>query len=300
MKPIKSKSLLPMILLSIGIGIIGILIPIAYVFLPMLFLTEAMDRGLVKIMGTFLGLCLVLEALVPRMGMVLFTLFGPLILILHYCLVTKKDLLTSLALSSGLFLLSILVVLQSTGVLGFIQKDNFPQEIIQMQREAGIWQDSMTSYIPAFESMVRGMVQYLPAILVVLSLIVTYVTLTFTGRKLLLRGKLVVQPPSFFYFRLPQGIFAILGTFLVLGLVFQADLDKFAPLLLNNGLVLVGFLFFIQGLALVDFSLVKLRMVRFFKAILLTMIVLTPLLQIPLAFLGLLDSLLNLRRIHLK
>ncbi|EGS30542.1 putative membrane protein [Peptoniphilus sp. oral taxon 375 str. F0436] len=300
MKPIKSKSLLPMILQSIGIGIIGILFPIAYVFLPMLFLTEAIDKGLVKIMGTFVGLCLLLEALVPRMGMVLFTLFGPLILILHYCLVTKKDLVTSLTLSSGLFVVSILVVLETTGVLAFIQKDDFPQKFIEMQKKAGIWQDSMTQYIPTFESMMRQMVQYLPAILIILSLIVTYVTLTFTGRKLLLRGKLVVQPPSFFYFRLPQGVFAVLGTVILVGLVFQTQMDEFAPLLANNGLVLTAFLFFIQGLAVVDFFFLKLRMFRLLKAILLTMIIFTPLMQVPVACLGLLDSLLNLRRIHLK
>ena len=270
-----------MILQSIGIGIIGILFPIAYVFLPMLFLTEAIDKGLVKIMGTFVGLCLLLDALVPRMGMVLFTLFGPLILILHYCLVTKKD-------------------LETTGVLAFIQKDDFPQKFIEMQKKAGIWQDYMTQYIPTFESMMRQMVQYLPAILIILSLIVTYVTLTFTGRKLLLRGKLVVQPPSFFYFRLPQGVIAVLGTVILVGLVFQTQMDEFAPLLANNGLVLAAFLFFIQGLAVVDFFFLKLRMFRLLKAILLTMIIFTPLMQVPVACLGLLDSLLNLRRIHLK
>lgn len=300
MKPIKSTSLLPMILQSIGIGIIGILFPVAYIFLPMIFLTEAIDKGLVKIMGTFLGLCLFLELLIPKLGMTIFTLFGPLILILHYCLVTKKDFERTFSLASGIFVISIMLTLQSTGVLDFIRQEDFPQKLIAMQKEAGIWQEGMEAYLPTFENVMRKGVQYLPGLVVIISLLVTYLTMTFTGRKLLLRGKLVVQPSSFFYFRLPKGLLFVMALFSLGAAAFSKELSQSAPLLVNNGILVAGFLFFVQGLAVMDFLFIKLKILRIFKTILLVMIVFTPIVQIPIAFLGLCDSIFNLRRIHIK
>ena len=298
MKEKQHASLLPVILQSIGIGFIGLLFPIAYLFLPMLFLTEAVDKGLTKTIGIFALLCGLMGFLSPKLGLSIFSLFLPLILIMHYCLVSKKDLLKTLLLSTVVFMLSILVVAYTSGSLELVNDPNLVDKIIKNQEDLGLWQENMNTFRPQIREAIGRFLLVLPAVCLIISLATSYVTLTLTGRRLLARGKLVVQPPAFYYFRLPKGLFYALAGIMLAFLLFSGEIQDFAPGIVENLTLLAGFLFFVQGLSVLDFFSLRLGLPNFFKLFLTVVFILSPVFQVPLAFLGLVDAGVDLRRIQ--
>lgn len=297
-----SKSVLMLILKSMAIAMLGIFFPILYIFFPMLFLTEALEQGILKILLAFVGVCLLVGVLSPMIGFIIFTLFGPLILILHYCITTKKSILSTLAASTAVLFSAFMILTVTTGFADAVKDPALPGKIIESQREVlenmGNATGMADSLEASFPSVFRKTLQILPAITVLLSLTISYVTFSYTGRNMLKKGKLIGQPPSFVFFSLPSGLFPVfLGLFLfsLLGGELWASIRE---VLMTNLTVLFGFLFFIQGLAVISFYASKFRIVGIIKWIGLLFIIMTPGIQLPVAFFGLLDYGFNFRRIQ--
>ena len=137
----------------------------------------------------------------------------------------------------------------------------------------------------------------LPSILVITSLIISflnYLVSTVISRKM---GYGVLSLPRLSKFKLPDNI--IMGTaimFLSAIVMGWLDIPYHNALLLNISL-LVGFIFFLQGLAVIDFLLIKAKMRIGFRIIILLMnIVIVPMGGI-LFFIGTFDSVFDIRKI---
>lgn len=297
-----NKSVLVLLAKSMVLGTLGMFFPLLYVFFPMLFLTEALEQGLLKILMAFVGVCLLLGAFSPAMGFGLFTLFGPLILILHYAITSKKSILSTLAVSTTVMVIGFGVVLQSSGLLELFQSPEKLQSFLTLQKEVLTEMGTSQEMIGALQSNLNAaltqVLRIMPAMLVLAALIISYVTYSFTGRNLLKKGKLIAQPPSFIYFSLPSGLVAVfVGLFFtsVLGGEAFADVIDVAAL---NLTVFFQFLFLVQGLALLNFVLTKYRIPGFAKWMGVFILLFTPGLQGPVAVLGLLDYGFNFRKIQ--
>ena len=285
-----------------AIGTLGIFFPILYIFFPMLFLTEALEQGMFKILLAYVGVCLVIGAISPILGFGIFTLFGPLILILHYCITSKQGILETVAASTGVLFAGVLVLLHTTGLVNLLRNPGFPAQFVEMQKvvfkDLGASQEVLTNFETNFSVIFQRMIELLPSLLVVVSLLISYVTFRFTGKNLLKKGKLIGQPPSFLFFSLPSGLLPISFGLLLLNMIPAPGYEGVRELMLNNATILFGFLFFIQGLSLFSFFGTKYKMHPMMKWVGLVLIMMTPGIQAPVAIMGMVDYVFNFRKIQ--
>lgn len=285
-----------------ALGTLGIFFPVLYIFFPMLFLTEALEQGMFKILLAFIGVCLLIGVISPVLGFGIFTLFGPLILMLHYCITTKRGVLETLSASTAVLFTAFLVLMHTTGILELMKDPNLPAQILETQKEVlknlGVAKETLSTFDRGFPLMFQRMLEILPSILVILSLVISYVTFSFTGRNLLRKGKLIGQPPSFIFFSLPSGLLPISVGLIVMGFIGGEALEGTWEIMMTNVTVLFGFLFFIQGLSVLSFFASKFKVLSILKWIALFFIILTPGIQVPIVMMGLMEYVFNFRRIQ--
>lgn len=138
----------------------------------------------------------------------------------------------------------------------------------------------------------------MPTILLLLSLIISYANYYIS---VVLIGKLgvVVKMPRFSNFKLPSNI--MYGTFAMLTGVYLLKflkVDSYEAILINV-VALISFMFVIQGLSVIDYLLIKAKMIIGVRILLLMIITvfIAPLVTI-ITILGLIDTLFDIRKLR--
>ena len=297
----RQLGLLPLVLKASLVVMLGFFFPIVYVLLPVFFLTEAVAQGLGKVLLCFLALCGVLALLSPLLGLGVLTLFGPLLLILHYGFVSRASWDRNVLFGTVVVFLSMMVLLISRGAISHLQDPEFPAQIAKLQEQAliqvGMQGESLQSYVEALPRLLSEMIGLLPALLLIASLVLSYATCALAVRSLRSRGIHVGFPGSLSSLRLPEGLFLVL--FLVLGItmLFPRAVAPVESLLMENGQLLVGFLFFVGGLGFTSYLLERWKMPSFVRNVFLVAMVVLPFFRGFLLTVGLIDYALNIRRL---
>lgn len=274
--------------------------PIVLMFFPALFLKETGKQGIVRVSLIFLGVAALMGAYFgPSYGFGILTLFGPLILVLDYCIRTERQVGITILVATLVFLFSVGFNFYMTDLMATLESGNLLKEVLAIQEKSLQRTDLSSLEVDRIISQLReGIIiiqTLLPALILLTSLATVYISFSMTGKYRLMRGEKIIAPPPFLFLRLPKNLVAttFLGSILLLSLSSFIGIDA-QTLGYNIAFVVCGLLLF-QGMAVVNFLLFRFMPVGVFRAILIGFILILPLGQISLVFIGLLDQWFNFR-----
>lgn len=304
MKGNSTSNLIKLTIKAIFIAILGLVFPPLYLFFGSIFLTDSLkeDVGIIKAMGSFVLVCLILSLLMgPSVGILILTIFGPMILIFNYMIINKSNVDLTIVVTSIVFFISIIFGAYTFGITPEVLKsqdaiNTFIEVQTQILETSGnaIDLDQSTT---ALTMIYNRSLQLLPSVLLLISMFISYMTYTLAGRSLLKSNTLIMQPNSFIFFRVPKGmiITGIISMIAAFGL--QDVIGEDYQIILDNIVVIYAFLLFFQGLSIAKFLMVRGRLNMFIQMLVIFGALLIPGVQIIFIFLGLLDVFINLRKI---
>lgn len=303
-KSINRSNLIKLAIKSFLIAFCGFLFPFIYIFFPTMYVTESIKQGIIKIMTCFTLVCgIIAFAFGPVVGLVLFTIFGPFILAFHYMIVTKRDVYLTIALCTLIFFASMIFVLYSLGITGDVLNAEATKQLLVNHVKHLMESNQMGTVTVPLQSedilvLYNRFIQILPATLVLISIIVSYVTFVLTGRSLFASGRLIPQPSSFEFFQIPQE-FILWGMVSLLFLNFFGEnvLGGLSSVIYSNLLAILLFLLFLQGMSVLKYSMTRLGMGPIMQFICMLFSFVFSFTQMILTFIGLFDSFINIRKI---
>lgn len=239
-------------------------------------------------------------------GIFTFIVFGLLSIVITYMINKKYKPQQILVGSSIVTLISTLI---SLGVIGYITGVSFLSQINASLTENMMSQLNILKEmeLPSYEmSLIKDVLlvtkEYIiiiiPAALIITSVFIVYINYWMATAILKRLGYKTVEIPKFSNFRLPSNI--IMGSIVV---VVAASLIRYMKLfyyetIFVNTLLLISFVFFIQGLSVIAFLLNKLRIHKIVKVIMIIVIVINVPLSLVVSILGLLDVGIDFRRLR--
>ncbi|HHV38262.1 MAG TPA: DUF2232 domain-containing protein [Tepidimicrobium sp.] len=296
----------------IGISVLFMLIAVYYapelMFLyPVFFVVLGVKQGInynilalltsTLILGLIVGMVFAISILIA---------FAPLSIILSYTIERRRKSLEIISISTLFlfisFLLIIIIMRGMTGVNLINQLEDRFAQLLDSQmnalRNMDLSSYEMLKIGDGLESIVRYTILIMPSIMIISSLAMAY--LNYLISVLILRkfGYGIVSIPKFSKFQLPSNILLgtgimFIGTFILKGL----KLFYYETILLNIT-VLVSFIFFVQGLSVVDHKFVEKGLPVILRiAIILFFAVLLPFGWI-ISILGLLDVIIDFRKLR--
>lgn len=280
----------------------GIIFPFLYIFFPAMYVTEALKEGILKSISVLVLVCAIIGALYsPLYAIVIATIFAPLILTLDYFIKTKRSVGMGISASAVIFFLSILVLFYSFGITKeTIHSGETIKAITNMYMEIAKGSGIDNLDLGSFENTIRIMydtfVMQLPSIMIILSIIIGYVTYTIVGRSLLIEGRLIAQPSSFEFIKVPREIIFLGAITLLISQIFVGNYEEVDAFRVNLFSIMM-FLVFVQGVGVLKFFMTKFNISRFLQIIIITFAIFSGFLKIALVIIGTIDFLLNFRRI---
>lgn len=305
----------PNIMETIGIIILMLIYSIVGIFyfqlllllFPVGFIVFGLKNGLVPAIFSISIVSIGIGILVDiTSGLTLFLMFAPMVAIVTYGIKKRRKALEILGYSSITFFLSFIVISAFVkGVSGF----NFITQLeesfkLAIEMQVDMIRDSGLSNLEVLraKNLLEGVYKYIliimPTILLLLSLMISYANYYIS---VVLIGKfgVIVKMPRFSNFKLPNNImYGIFAMFTGIFLLKFLKVDSYEAILINV-VALISFMFVIQGLSVIDYLLIKAKMlivVRFFLLMIITVFI-APLMTI-ITILGLIDTLFDIRKLR--
>lgn len=302
------------IVLTIGISTIVMLLGIYYIqwliFLyPTLFIILGVKYGLnyniISIIVSAFSIGLMTDKV---SGMIILLAFSPLSIALNYLIVNRKKTLRTMVVSTLVSLVSFLLVLSlmkdASGVSIVHQLEESFTQIINTQIEA-LKDMQLSQYeILQIEDFWEGAFKYvlliMPSLIIIFSLITAYINYFISSVVLRKIGYGVVSIPRFSKFNLPSNV--LLGTGIMLLGAFLLKWFKlpYYDTVLLNIMALASFVFFVQGLSVIDYRLIKRDIGRIFRILILLFFILVLPVSGIITFIGILDVILDFRKLKRK
>lgn len=285
------------------LGIAGMILPIFFLFFPAPFIVESVKKGILKSMGVFLVVCLIIGWIYGvSQGFFVLTTFGPFILAFDYCIKTKKGIGVTLLVGTMLFLFSLGFNLYMSQGLEFLQSKDAFSQMIQAEKEiftqAGIPEVEMERMVQQVKETTNMMLMLLPSIFLLVSLAVSYITYSMVGKRLFFQGVRILSPPPFVFIRLPRNMVAtMLIVFFLAALAANLLNFNVEIFIYNLTFVAMGLLLF-QGLSVASFFLHRFVPMSIFRGLFLGILIIVPFFQMGIVMIGLLDQWMNFRRIQ--
>ena len=169
---------------------------------------------------------------------------------------------------------------------------------VEMLQSTGLSNLEIARFRQMLEDAYRYMLLILPSIIMVIAFGVSYLNYLLTGVILRLMGIGILPMPRLYKFSVPNN-FALGMIVMFAGLYIGKGLDgKYFDTILLNLVVLVGLAFILQGIAVIDFFLLKVKFNRLLRGLLIVFtIVMAPVLTFV-SLLGGVDMILDLRKIR--
>lgn len=232
-------------------------------------------------------------------GMFIFGIFAPMILIFHYMILKKKDVISVLLFSTSVLFISILFNCYSYGINAeYLNSQATLNNFINIQKsiiDSGSYSTLLDE--ATLTVLYNKFLQILSGLLVVGSLVTSYITYLIVGRSLLKKGRFIPQPSSFRFLRLPSGLTYMISLLFILAIIIKAFVGDFSSVIVDNLLILFGSILFVLGLSVITFFLSRIKLGSVFKGIGIFILLSIPGSWILLIVVALLDIIFNLRRL---
>ncbi|MDO5301781.1 MAG: DUF2232 domain-containing protein [Tissierellia bacterium] len=275
----------------------GMIFPFLYLFLPAPFLTTSRTDGPIIPLAIFGAVCLSMGLLVtPVAGLLIFTLFGPLILTLDYAIRRELPVDTTIWMAALITVIAMAVAAYTTGFLAEIQSGAFVRELMAVEEsmvEEGLIPGNLGFSLSQWADQSLSL---LPAAAVLFSLLISYTSFAMTGRRMFLRGVIIRQPNPFPLMSLPRGITGFSLLLVAVLYLLGEQMGEPISLLAANGMVILTGVLFFQGLSVLDFFLIGFLSSSWLRTVLLIFLLMMPGVQIVVTFLGLIEVVFPLRR----
>lgn len=297
----KSKNnILSLIIKSLFLSIGGMIFPVLYIFIPAMFVVESVYSGIVKIFSFFMGVCLLVGLLMsPIIGVMMFVVFGPIILTFHYMISNKYSVNTTIIVTSIIFFISLIIGLYWVGFTPeVINSPESVKSFIEVERNLMSSMGEKVELSNAYLTQVYNLtIQIIPSVLIIISLIVSYCTYSIVGKSILKRGGIILQPSSFIFFRVPKGLPLALFISMFLIYILKGTIGSIYSIMMMNIVLIFSFILFVLGFSVLMYLLNKLKFGGILKFVIYVSVFIIPFFQIALIFLGLLDYLFNFRKL---
>lgn len=239
-------------------------------------------------------------------GLIILLAFLPLSIALNYLIVNRKKTLETMIISTLVTLVSFLIILGLTkniiGVSIVYQLDEFFTQVINTQIEA-LKEMQLSQYeILKAEDLLESVFDYIllmiPVLMIIFSLITAYINCFISSIILRKQGYGIVSIPRFSRFKLPNNILLGIGIMFIGVLLMKWLKVSYYETVLLNIVGIASFMFFTQGLAVIDYKLKRRNVRIIFRIIILLFFVLVlPIGSMILTFIGVLDAILDFRKI---
>ncbi|WP_455256948.1 DUF2232 domain-containing protein [Peptoniphilus asaccharolyticus] len=279
---------------AVFIAIVGTIFPPAFLFLPAIFVFEAISEGVLKSFLMFFAASVLLSIVSLDYGIVVFTLFGPMILVFHWMLSKNYDQHSTVFMAAAMFFISIFITAYSYGISSdMLKSKEVIEKFIQVQNNVNIEKLSVAEWTIIY----NRFLQLMPAMLVIISLLLSYMTYHMSVKKLISTQGLKVNYQPFIYFSLPKGVL-FAGVFSIAAVYSFGDQIFESPnLVIENLMLLFSSILFFLGLSVIMFMLNKIKASGFIKFLIAFLGFLVPGAQFVFIAMGVLDNIFNFRKL---
>ncbi|ABR50837.1 membrane protein-like protein [Alkaliphilus metalliredigens QYMF] len=284
-------------------GIVGVYIPVLsvlLVLLPVPFMVLAVRHS-----TRYAALSLLLTSLlIGFLTSLLYPLFilllvGPLALLMGYYIKRNREPFQVMALGSGASIISIFIAIQ---IISLVSGFNVMSQVNLMLPEVLEHQMDMLREMNfsrvAITEAFNYMVMILPGLMMIQVFIGAFINYYLTISILRRFRVETYELPSFSHFKLPHNI--VLGTFIifVLSLLTTYIEGIYHTSLIANVTLLFVFIFFLQGISFVSYLIKKTRINRTVRIIIIVLIVLISPLLTVVSIMGVIDAMLDIRKLR--
>lgn len=282
-------------------------LPILVLFIPIPFIVlgirNGFDSNILSIILTFFIVQIIIG---DTIGASLVFILAPLSIAINYCVKKRMNSKMTILISTISFLLPIIILITLGINMGNIDlvselKNLFSQYIsIQAEslKEMGLTNHEVLKVINEVETGYNELIMLIPSLLGVFSIFITYINYFLTGVVLRQTGYEVIKRPIFSRFQLPNNIILGVGVMLITGFIFKWLNIEYSQALLLNITFLIGVMFMVQGLAVLDFILKRRKTKLVFRIILIVLSLMFLPMGSFIIFLGIIDSIFDTRKLR--
>lgn len=282
--------------------------PLMFLIFPVVFIVLGIKNGLLDGIISLMTTCTIVAFVIePMTSLYIFLLFGPLVISMIYTIKKRKSTMEVLLVGTISFFASIIVVF---GIINYIEgnllltiEQAFKETLnirIEALKDMGLTSYEILENKKLLEDAFKYMLLIAPATGLLTSLIVSYMNYSLTIIGLRRIGIYVVNIPRFSRFRLPNNISIGIIVMFITGFVAkQLNFDYFDTIAINLT-VLIGIMFSIQGLSVIDFFLIKIKVKKFFRILFILLTIIAAPLMTVVSGLGLIDVIFDLRKLKRK
>lgn len=239
-------------------------------------------------------------------GASLILLFAPLSIAINYCIKSKKNSMETIFISTGAFIISFLLIValgERVSDFNFTnQLEDFLSQSLNMQieifKELGVSNEELLKLSEALEDQNKTIMVRIPSLLVIFSFLVSYINIFLASFGLRKMGYGYVPVQRFSRFKLPNNIIPGIGIMFLAAFIMRSLEVQYHGALLLNITFLVGFIFIIQGLAVLDFLLIRLKIKSVFRFLILALNIFILPTSTILFLIGVIDSVFDLRKLR--
>ena len=285
-------------------------LPLLIFLIPTAYTVLGIRNGIkYNIVSLLITLVIVQILLSSSSGATLLIAFGPLTLALNYLIKSRKTKAQTVLISTASFLIPFVIIILLGGEIAnvdFVEEAKiiFNQEFIVAQLEAleerGLTNHEILQARYAFEGAFNELLVLIPSLIMLFSLAIAYINYALSTYSIRKMGYGTVPSGKFSRFKLPNNIILGVAIMVLTGYIFRFFEINYHQAFLLNVTFLILVMFLIQGLAVVDYFLRKTRIKTFFRVIILILIVLIIPIGSLLFFIGILDSLFDIRKLRRK
>ncbi len=280
-------------------------VPYALLLLPAPFIVFSVKNGIISNIINMFVTCMAVGVMTSfDTALFLIISFIPMTFISSYLIKKRRRSIEILGITSTILFISLLIVLSfidgEGGGFLVLMEEGFRQ---LLSSQLDVLRDmDLTSYeVLQLEELLENTYKYLllimPAILLILSLGISYLNYFLSSIGLRKMGIGIVNVPKFSRFRLPNNI--VPGTlimFLAVYIMKKVNMPYHEVILINL-VMLIGFMFLIQGLSVVDYFFSRMRVYLIVRIIVYIFLIFNSPMITVISILGFIDTIFNIRKI---
>ncbi|MEY8416600.1 DUF2232 domain-containing protein [Tissierella praeacuta] len=281
-------------------------VPLLMLFIPVPFAILGIRNGIYINVISIIATSIIIGVLLGFIsGVSIILIFAPLSLALNYCISKRKDSMETIFITTIAFFISFLVLIGLEASISNLNltkqlESNFTQLLtmqIDMLNEVGMSKYEVLRTTDLLENAYKTIIILIPSLISIFSLAVSYINLLFSSIILRKMGYGIANYKKFSKFKLPNNIIPGIGIMLFTAFIIKTLKIQYHEALLINITFLISFVFFLQGLAVLDFLLIKSKLHVVFRILIISLnIVFIPMSSI-LFFIGIFDSIFDIRKI---
>ena len=306
----KNKDILQIFLMIIVVtisGFLGMSMPLVAITYPIILTFIGLKEGMNKSIITFVVSLAIIGAISQDLNALAIPFqYGILSIITSYMINKKYKINQIILYSAGLVFAMVLIHMglrwNFTGINTFTELEGNLVEISKQQIATLKTGDMKESEISQITNVLRSMTDHIasifPVLLMISSLFIAYINYYISSRLAQKAGRVDIEVPKFSKLIFPKHVITGFGSVLLVSYALKFIGGFNYNQLLDNIFILIYLVFLVEGLSLTVFLINKMKMGKFFKVLFITMIVASSFFNIVLFSLGIMDIIIDFRKIR--